>query len=366
VALSRFVLQLAEVSPTLENVRLDFIIADDTELSKQLARLAVPATRVTTFDRRSPHQLLSNFPAARAAILGEIARTKPGAVVTLMPHVWSPLIAPAIKRGGTRYATIVHDAKPHPGDPTALVTAWLLRDARHADVVVTLSQAVADQIANRGRIRKARVVRLFHPDLASVDERHSRTLDPRQPFRLLFFGRIMAYKGLPLLIEAVEMLRTEGFDVSLGVAGQGDLASSRGKLEALGAEVINRWLTDEEASDLLARYDAMACSHVEASQSGVAALAFGHGLPVVALPVGGVAEQVAHGQTGVLAADISARGFADAVRQLITEGGLYDRICCHLATTQGDRSMLRFATELVSSVLPSNASCGNECASNAD
>ena len=49
---------------------------------------------------------------------------------------------------------------------------------------------------------------------------------PHVPLRVLFLGRIMAYKGLPLLIEAVEKLRTEGMPVSLGVAGEGDIADS--------------------------------------------------------------------------------------------------------------------------------------------
>ncbi len=351
-ALSRFAQQMAVASKTLANTSLDFIVADGTELATELETIGVPVTRIRTFSHLTPWHLARYFPAARKMIAQHVAETRPKAVVTLMPHIWSPLIAPGIKRSGVLYATIVHDAAPHPGDWTAWVTRWLLRDASIADVAITLSRTVADQLASSGVIDPARIVRIFHPDLHPSAAPEPRSLATDRPFRILFFGRIMAYKGLPLLIEATEMLRNEGVAVSLGVAGQGDLGASRRPLDALSAEVINRWIPDQEAPELLARYDAMVCSHIEASQSGVAALAFGHGMPVVALPVGGVAEQVVDAKTGVLARHVSARGLADAVKRLITDKGLYDGICRHLASTQSDRSMLRFLAVLERAVTP--------------
>ena len=41
----------------------------------------------------------------------------------------------------------------------------------------------------------------------------------------------------------------------LGVAGAGDIGELRGRLAALDAEVVNRWLDDDEIAPLLARYD---------------------------------------------------------------------------------------------------------------
>jgi glycosyltransferase involved in cell wall biosynthesis len=350
-ALSRFVQQIAVASKAHANASFDFIVSAGTELAADLEKIGVPVTQVRTFSRTAPWQLAWNFAATRNRIVEQVATTRPDAVITLMPHVWSPLIAPAIKRSGTRYATIVHDATPHPGDWTAWVTTWLLRDADAADLVLTLSRTVSEQLAVRGRIPPARIIQLFHPDLSSAVAPEPRMLPTQRPLRILFFGRIMAYKGLPLLIDAVELLTRDGVAVSLGVAGEGDLGDSRSRLDALGAEIINRWIADDEAAALLARYDAMACSHIEASQSGVAALAFGHGMPVIALPVGGIAEQVVDAKTGILAKDVSARGFAEAVKRLIGEGDLYDGICRHLAATRADRSMPRFLEELERAVV---------------
>ena len=96
--------------------------------------------------------------------------------------------------------------------------------------------------------------------------------------------------------------------IDLGVAGSGDIADVRMRLVALGAEVINRWLDDEEIAPLLARYDAMALPYIEASQSGVAAAAFASCMPVIAMPCGGLAEQVVENKTGVIAPDMTCGG----------------------------------------------------------
>jgi glycosyltransferase involved in cell wall biosynthesis len=160
----------------------------------------------------------------------------------------------------------------------------------------------------------------------------------------------MKYKGLPLLLDAVELLRREGLDLKLGVAGAGNLQSERSRLAVLGAEVINRWIDDDEVGPLLARYDAVALSHIEASQSGVAATAFGNGMPVVGMPVGGLVEQIVDGRTGVLAQRMTVRAFADAIRRLASEPGLYDGIVDHLRGSAENRSMQRFLDQIIAEV----------------
>ncbi|MEM1131213.1 MAG: glycosyltransferase family 4 protein, partial [Pseudomonadota bacterium] len=248
-----------------------------------------------------------------------------------------------------KYVTIIHDAVPHPGDRTAIVTPWLRRDAKHADLVVTLCRAVAERIITTNLAPPERVLPLFHPDLTYGGKPAKK--NPSDPFRLLFFGRIMAYKGLPLLIDAIEALRQSGFPVELGVVGSGALEGSRGRLEALGAEITNRWIDDSEVCGILARYDAMACSHVEASQSGVVSTALGNGMPVVAMPIGGIAEQVIDGRTGVLARQMTAPAFGQAIRRLATEPRLYETIVRTINEEAPQRSMDSFLSEITEAVL---------------
>ena len=188
---------------------------------------------------------------------------------------------------------------------------------------------------------------LFHPDLTYGSRPVTRERAVGAPLKLLFFGRILKYKGLPLLLSAVELLLREGLAIKIGVVGEGNLRPQRGLLSSLGAEVINRWLDDHEVAPLLARYDAMALSHIEATQSGVAAVAFGNCMPVIGMPAGGIAEQIVDGRTGVLAGQITARSLADAIHRLATDANLYRQISQHLAATAQDRSARQFISSVV-------------------
>jgi glycosyltransferase involved in cell wall biosynthesis len=149
--------------------------------------------------------------------------------------------------------------------------------------------------------------------------------EPGKPVRLVFFGRIKAYKGLDLLLDAVSRLQTER-PVSLTIAGQGSLVPYAGALAALkSVRVINDWIAEGDVAGILDAADLLVAPYIEASQSGVIPSAYGLGLPVVATPVGGLAEQIHPGETGLLAAAPTAAALADAIRQMMGDTALYAR-----------------------------------------
>jgi glycosyltransferase involved in cell wall biosynthesis len=248
--------------------------------------------------------------------------------------------------------TIIHDAIRHPGDPAGLIHWWLRTEARSADLVITLSQCVATQLINGNFAASKNVIPLFLPDLCYGAAAGVRRRDVNAPFKLLFFGRILSYKGLPMLLDAVELLHREGLRVHLGVVGAGNIKQYFARLKALDASVLNRWVEDSELASLLEDYDAVVCPHIECSQSAVVAAAHGSSVPVVGVPVGGMPEQIIDGLTGVLAKQPSARAFANAIRRLATDEALYERIRASLRTSADERSMHRFATMMLSAIRP--------------
>ena len=350
-ALGRFTLELAQTAAKASDVDCAFVVSSHNAMSPEFVKHDLNVFQVPTFERSRPWEAFVRYPATRKRILQELSLKRPDAVVTLMPHIWSPLLSPAIRQLGINYTTIVHDAVPHVGDITARVTNWLLRDVNNADRVITLSRAVAERLIGQQRVIPERITPLFHPDILYGSGLAARARNPEQPLRLLFFGRIMAYKGLPLLLDAIEVLRNQGYGIELGVAGSGDLGEFTPRLRAIGAEIDNRWIPDHEVGQILMRYDVMACPHLEASQSGIAATAFGNCMPVIATPVGGLPEQVVNGVTGLLAERVSSLAFAEAVRQLAEAPGLYQRISTSLSETAESRSMKRFLELITEDVM---------------
>jgi glycosyltransferase involved in cell wall biosynthesis len=163
-----------------------------------------------------------------------------------------------------------------------------------------------------------------------VSERNGPDSRPRKfptgrAVRLLFFGRLLPYKGLDLLLHAFTSLRKQFPNVELVVAGAGTLPGHSAMLWATpGVRVESKWICETNVDDLFREADLVLLPYREASQSGVIAHAFEHRLPVVATPVGGLAEQVTHMRTGVIARSVSAEGITEAAATLLSAPALYE------------------------------------------
>jgi glycosyltransferase involved in cell wall biosynthesis len=115
---------------------------------------------------------------------------------------------------------------------------------------------------------------------------------PPGPPRLLCFGRLLPYKGLDLLADALASLRPAERPVVRIVGCGSDLPALDALRGIPGVTVENRWVPEPEIGQLLAWSDALILPYREASQSGVAAAALAAGRPVIATRVGGLTEQL--------------------------------------------------------------------------
>lgn len=344
-ALSSFTLALCGVLAQCPGVRAKVSVSRDNELWNDFVRFGDLIVPFDTF--RSGPGALFELPGGwrrMRRLVGQLKAERYRAVVVLMPHLWTPFLGAMLRGTPIRYVPIIHDAEPHPGDRTAIVTPWLLRDARHGDAVITLSESVRAKLIAQGRASAEAVTALFHPTFGGASLHGGR---PHCPFRFLFLGRIARYKGLSLLLDAAELLRHEGVAFSLAVVGEGQLGSDAERLAALSAKVVNRWVAHDEIGPVLAETDAVVLPYLEASQSGVAALAGGHGVPVIATAVGGLGEQVQHERTGLVVAPVTAEALAAAMHRLATDRDLYGRLAESVAEESERRSMRSFLAEVL-------------------
>lgn len=356
-ALSRFTLELARVATSTPGVQASVSVSRQNEAYDAFASIGSALFAVDTF-RSAPGALANvrRFTALRRALADRLAVDRTDAVVALMPHVWSQLVIDVVRGAGARYITVVHDAVPHQGERGSLLHRWLLREAAAADHVLTLSRSVAAQLARSGRVPPDRISTSFLPEISYGSSALRTSHATAGPLKLLFFGRVLPYKGLSRLVTAVERVRARGRQVELGVFGEGDLEGLGPRLQALGATVVNRWIAEGDVATIFERHDAVVLSHSEASQSGVAAAAFGIGLPVIALPVGGLVEQVTHGETGLVAARPDLDALVDAITQLADDPELLRHLRAGVARTHGERSMTRFLDTLVTIAAPGTLS----------
>jgi glycosyltransferase involved in cell wall biosynthesis len=348
--LTQFALELARTALFTPEISASISVSRQNERFHEFQEFGAALFPVDTFASNSGMLLAAwRIPLLRSRLRHRLRADRTEVIIELMPHVWSPFVLSVARAEGVRYVTFVHDAEEHPGDYRTNVAKRLLDMPMHqADTVQTLSAAVSARLVESKRLPGDKVQTLFHPDLHYGESAVRQPPQPNEPFRLLWMGRIMAYKGLTLFLDAVDLLRGRGHDFQVGVFGEGALGASAQRLSMIGAEVINRWLSEAEIAAILPRFHALVLSHTEASQSGIAAMAFGAGLPVIATPVGGLVEQISAEGTGVLAAGVDASGLADAVQRLMLDRHMYSEICQRIAASCHRRSMLRFVSESIS------------------
>jgi SAM-dependent methyltransferase len=148
-------------------------------------------------------------------------------------------------------------------------------------------------------------------------------LDPSSRL-LLNFGYVRPYKGVEDAIAAMSELPD---DTVLVVAGEcwGDEGVYRGAVTERGLEsrvrLEFRYHANEELPALFAAADAVVLPYRSASQSGVAAMAFAFGRPVVATATGGLGEVVIEGVTGALAEPNDPSSLARAITRVLSADG---------------------------------------------
>ncbi|HET9379048.1 MAG TPA: glycosyltransferase family 4 protein [Chthoniobacterales bacterium] len=143
--------------------------------------------------------------------------------------------------------------------------------------------------------------------------------------RLLFVGRLVAAKGLPILLKALATL--EG--IQLEVVGDGpdrkmleDLAQSLGlsnRVEFLGYQ------SQADVRELLKQTDVFALSSFAEGVPVVLMEAMAAGIPVVATRIAGIPELVQHEKSGLLVAPGDPVDIARAIRLLLEDPELRNR-----------------------------------------
>jgi len=207
------------------------------------------------------------------------------------------IVARRLRRSGTAIIMIVHNLSDHEGARWKLaLSRWQLAAA---DGFVVHTEDQLRQLREQGFVQPARVIP--HPAYSDFPEPRN-SLPRERALELLFFGLVRHYKGVDIALRA---LAASGLkDVRLTIAGEVwdhkdslrqllDRPELRGKVE-----LIDRYVSDEEAAELFARCDAVMAPYRAVTGSGVLALARHYGRPVLASDLPGFDGLVEHGRNG--------------------------------------------------------------------
>jgi glycosyltransferase involved in cell wall biosynthesis len=216
--------------------------------------------------------------------------------------------------------TTIHDASRHPGDRASILLFYKWQWQRSSQLIVhaenTKQQMLEQEPALADRLH---IVPHGTYDFYTAWRRQEAGVEETPT--VLFFGRIYEYKGLQYLIEAEPLITSQVPDARIVIAGCGE------PFEKYERMMVNKdhffvhyyHIPDEMVASLFQQASVVALPYTEASQSGVLAIAYAFGKPVVATAVGGIPEVLEHGQTGYLVPPADSRSLAEAIVTLLKE-----------------------------------------------
>jgi glycosyltransferase involved in cell wall biosynthesis len=323
----RYALELAKRLAARDDLELFLSISRESEFYDAFKALGLPGLDVETYADLKTAALASlRLPLLRRRFLDYLRDRGIDIVYCPMTHVWNWFIAGGIRRLGIPYLLTLHDDATHKGENVLIRDLILRHEIRSAAGIITLSAWVADRLRQSGYGGPVFIIP-HGPFYYDRRPAAARAFPAGRPFRLLFFGRILAYKGIGLLLDALERLRRDHPDLALTIAGSGNLGPYLDRIAGLGGIAVeNRWIAESEVPDLIGAADLVVLPYTEASQSGVIASAQGLGVPVVATPVGGLAEQISEAGAGMVCDAVSGESLADAIGGLLIDRARYEAI----------------------------------------
>ncbi|MDF2811797.1 MAG: glycosyl transferase, group 1 [Microvirga sp.] len=254
-----------------------------------------------------------SLPGRLRAHAEALAAFRPDAVIMTMnaPFTW-PFIR-ALQGCGIKVFYIAHDAEPHPGD---YARTWqrMTQDLliKRADGVVALSDSVAKQLARRlPDVQTKTSVRALESVFPTHRTQLPRRDGPDEPLRLLFYGRLLPYKGLDVLAQALDPLRAMP-TWRLTIAGSGPLEAEVRRIFGNWPQVHLElgWVSDLRAAELFAGHELLVCPYTAS----------------LVMPTGALPEQVGFGSGGLVAETSDAAGFREALLSLLAQPDRLDEL----------------------------------------
>lgn len=267
---------------------------------------------IDTYKHSSLSVLFSFFNIIKIkALIDIISKFKPDYLYLPFGLMWAPIIFPIIYKK-IRIIDTLHDPHPHDISKNLFIKMFnklIDYSFRYVTDIIILNNRDFDYVKKK---YKKNVFVIPHASFHYYFKQNSiiPKLEKNLNYTIGFLGRIEPYKGLDLLVEAFDNIHIH--QLKLIIAGNGVLpAELKKKIEANDNIIlINRYIEDNEFSEILDSIDIVVLPYKRASQSGVVPMAFAAAKMVIVTDVGALKEQVPIDTGIVVHADCKSIAYA--------------------------------------------------------
>ncbi|HHQ45162.1 MAG TPA: glycosyltransferase family 4 protein [Candidatus Altiarchaeales archaeon] len=236
---------------------------------------------------------------------------------------------------GKRIITSAH------GGDLSLASSWIGRIFLIFSVrgsgITTANSSFTKRILEEAVKKKVEVIPMGAGDMASKEEERNVKEEYNAKGKVIMYvGRLSKEKGVEYLIDAFQIISKRADNTYLMIVGEGP------ERESLEEYSQNLGISERVVFTGSVRHDFLRCfyescdilvlpsvglSKYRQEGLGVSLLeAMSYGIPVVASNVGGIADVVAEGETGLLVGEKNPKALADAIERLLDDEALRKRV----------------------------------------
>ncbi|MCC8144956.1 MAG: glycosyltransferase [Bacteroidales bacterium] len=239
----------------------------------------------------------------------KILQWKPDVVIF---RYWMSFFAPAfghvanrLRRKGIKIISIVDNALPH--EPRFFDKPFARLFFNQVDGFIAMSDIVEKDLLSlkpdANYIFKPHpLYNHFGEKLPVIESREKLSIDPVKK-TLLFFGLIRDYKGLDILLDAMDLL-DDSYQLIIAGEPYGSFEKYQKQIDNSPAKerikTLSRYIDDSEVPLLFSAADLLVLPYKSATQSGVIPVAYHFEIPTVATDVGGLRQTLEVPETGVI------------------------------------------------------------------
>lgn len=236
-------------------------------------------------------------------------------------YPWICLFLPFLNK--YKIVTTIHDVEPHIG--SRAIDQKIARDIhiKFSDCIIVHGNKAKSTLQKKAINKK--VYAFPHGDYSfftKITEDHYH----EEKGTILFFGRIVEYKGLKYLIEAAPKIAETIKNMKIIIAGSGCLDEYKNIVNSPYFEIHNTFIPDEEVSKYFQRASVLVLPYIEGTQTGIIPIAYAFKVPVVVTNVGSIPEVVDDGVTGYVVPPKDSNSLAEAIIKILSNENLRNKM----------------------------------------
>ncbi len=252
-------------------------------------------------------------------LINKIRHINPDVIHFLDNHPWYVSLILSFKN--KKFFVTQHDISSHPGEFfRGKITIWMNKILdRYATRIIVHGQVLKNELAKK--VDKNKIAVYPHGDYSFFLKWKKKNVI-EEAHTVLFFGRILKYKGLDILLKSAPLVIKKVPDLKIIIAGEGDMTPYKKFISPdleKHLEIINKYLPERDIPILFQRSSIVVMPYREASQSGVIPIAYAFKKAIVCTDVGSISEVIENEKTGILIRPDDEKLLAETLSKLLLD-----------------------------------------------